>query len=572
MTNAPTVSSQHGSYVVVQFKVPNGIWLGAEPGDARTPPGTVITPEAIPGFQFGAPIYPEPIEEWVPSKLGKTYVFKETVNVVVPFSVDETVSQGAHDLTFYVTYTPSYSAGTLSTHVKEPYSISINVAGSSQEVAVPAPSLEPISGDYFVGPKSFEDVPNFFKFLFRPMNEESAFVKSLHKVWLDKPGHGKTARIMPFPSTSVSNITSSSVGMGLAFFNSTKEGTMTGLVSLSGFSNDLIGGGVTLTAISCPGAYHNYQFSASIGGESYRDISLNYENYTVADSKYGYNFSFRSLEEPRKRFNGLGNNTLEEDETAYRLEVLHAGLDLYSIAIQNFRFGVGISYDDYDVGTSFEDIKTDEEIEFLQDTRLMEGLLGIDGSSNVGIKLNFIYDHKDQEFTPVKGFYSKLTLSRNSISSTDDPLIADDYYGLNLDVRQYFSGPSQKLVGLIRGGLELKSESNLPFYMLSSLGGPNSMRAYDFDRFLGRNAIFGSAEIRYTLFTVPILGYPMDVEVGGFLDVGQVFGGEEDLGDDLKVDPGASLRIINKPNVGLVFTYASGDDGSYFTGGIGLPF
>ena len=572
MTDANTVSPEHPSYVVVQFKIPKGMWMGPEPYEARTPPGTKIVPAEMPGFTFEKAMFPESLKEWVPAKLGTTKVLKEVVNVVVPYSVDQSVSDGNHQLTFYITYTPSYTAGKLSTHVKEAYTIDVSVASGSQQVAIPSPSLEPVSEDFKVQPKDYEDVSKVFRFLFKPWNEESGFVKALHTVWQDPEGHGKTVRIMPFPTSFTTNITGSSVGMGAALFNSTREGTMTGSLSVTASSNDLIGGGFGITAISCPGAYHNYQFGAFFGGESYRDISLKYENYTVADSKFGYNFSFRSVEEPRQRFNGLGNASLEDNETAYRQTLLHTGLDLYSTGIQSFRFGLGLSYDDYDVGTSFEKVRVEEGIDFLQNSILSEGLLGLDGNSRFGVKANLIYDHKDQEFTPAKGLFAKLSLSQNSISNTDNTAIEDNYLGVDLDVRQYFSGPSQKLVGLLRGGLQLKSETNLPFYMLSSLGGPESMRAYDFERFLGKNSFFTSAEIRYSVLKLQVLGYPMDMEMGAFLDVGQIFGDGVDLGDDLKVDPGLSLRFINKPNIGLILTYANGDDGGYVTGGIGLPF
>jgi len=139
-------------------------------------------------------------------------------------------------------------------------------------------------------------------------------------------------------------------------------------------------------------------------------------------------------------------------------------------------------------------------------------------------------------------------------------------------MKQYFSGPSQKLIVLMRAGVSLKSESNLPYYMLSTLGGPESMRAYDFERFLGQHSAFASAEMRYTLTTIPVLGYPMSIEMAGFLDVGQVFGNGNSFGDELNVDPGISLRMINKPNIGLIFNYAFGKDDGYFTGGIGLSF
>ena len=571
-SDATVVSAEHPSYVVVQFKIPKGMWMGSEPYEARTPPGTRIIPAEIPGFTFKEPIFPESLKDWVPAKLGSTKVFKEVLNVVVPYSVDKSVATGDHKLTFYITYTPSYTAGKLSTHVKEKYSINVTVANSSQEVAIPSPSMEPVSEDFKVKPKDYEDVSPVFRFLFKPWNEESGFVKGLHKLWQDPEGHGKTVRFLPFPTSFTTNITGSSVGLGAALFNSTREGTMTGNISVSGSSNDLIGAGIGIQAISCPGAYHNYQFGAFFGGESYRDISLKYENYTVANSKFGYNFSFRSVEEPRQRFNGLGNASLEINETAYRQTLLHTGLDVYSVAIQSLRLGLGVDYDDYDVGTSFEKIREEEGIDFLQNSILSEGLLGLDGSSRFGVKANLIYDHKDQEFTPAKGLFAKLSLSQNSISNTDDTRIADNYFGVDLDVRQYFSGPSQKLVGLLRGGLQLKSETDLPFYMLSSLGGPESMRAYDFERFLGKNSFFTSAEVRYSLFKLQVLGYPMDIEMGAFLDVGQIFGDDTSIGDDLKVDPGFSIRMINKPNIGIILTYANGDDGGYFTGGLGLPF
>ncbi len=575
MTSSTSISPNSKSYIIVQFQIPKGIWMGAETGDARVPPATVITPQSLAGFDFEEPMFPEPIQEWVPAKLGKTLVYKELVKVVIPYTVNEDVKPGGYDLKFNITYSPGYNAGKLSTHVKEEYTINVKVAPNSEASTIPEPSLGTVSDDFVVQAKTYDNIPKLFRFMFNPINENSGFAKGLHKIWLDKEGHGKNIRIMPFPNLSNTKITGSTIGMGLAFFNSTREGTMTGNFSMSGFQNNLIGAGFGISAISCPGAYHNYQFNATFGGESYRDVQLKYENYTVADSKFGYNFSAKSIEEPRKRFNGIGNNSSLASETAYRLTLLHTALDLYSIGIQNFRFGIGANYNNYDVGTSFQKIRDIEGIDFLQnDTTLTNGLVGLNGNTIYGFKLNFIYDHKDQEFASARGFYAKLVLSRNNISDTDNTDFSSNYYGLKLDVSQYFSGPYQKLIIFMRGGLDLKSQADIPFYAQSSLGGLNSMRAYDFDRFLGQHAAFASAEMRYTLFSLPILGYPMDIELGAFVDVGQIFGGTESLalGDDLKVDPGMTMRMINKPNVGLVFSIADGDDGIYFTGGIGLPF
>ena len=567
------VAPGQSSSIVATFKVPKWIWLGASPDDARTPPGTSITGVKMAGISFEDAQYPEPFEEWVPAKLGKTKVYKELVEVVIPFHVDASVSEGKHTLQFKVNYTPGYNAGRLATHSNEVYTVDINVRSGATAGSVPTPRNGTVSDEFYVKPKSFDHIPNLFQFMFNPLNEDKGLAKALHGIWLDKPGHGKSVRMMPVPFLNTTNITGSSAGLGVSFLNATKEGTMTGMFTMSGYSNDLIGSAFGVQAISCPGAYHNYQFSAFFGGEGFRNVTLDYENFTLSNSSVGINVSLATVNEPRTRFHGIGALTMEEDETAYEREDLRGIFDFYILPVQNLRIGVGISYENTNVGQSFDELLVQEEgVEFLQNTGLVDNLIGLNGATNVGLRFNVIYDHRDQEFTSSRGFYTKMTVTRQSLSDVENDDLPDSYVGLNLDMRQYFSGPSQKLVVLMRGGLELKSESDIPFYYLSSLGGPNSVRAYDFNRYLGQHSAFASAEMRYTFFTIPVLGYPMSIEMGAFLDVGQVFGDGVALGDELNVDPGITMRMINKPNVGLVFNYAYGNDGGYFSGGIGLPF
>ena len=95
---AEMVSPGMKSSVLVQFQIPKGIILGAVQGDSRIPPATIITPKAVSGFIFSEPIFPEPVELWVPAKLGKTKVYKEKVGVIVPFRVDGNVSEGTLSL------------------------------------------------------------------------------------------------------------------------------------------------------------------------------------------------------------------------------------------------------------------------------------------------------------------------------------------------------------------------------------------------------------------------------------------------------------------------------------------
>ena len=566
-----SVASGGNSFVTVQFKIPKGLWMGASGKEARIPPQTKIATPELAGFTFQEPIFPTSLEEWVPTKLGKTKVYREVVNVIVPFTVGSQVQEGNYDLSFSVTYTPGYSAGRLATHADEIYSTTITVDNNASSVNIATPSTGEVGDNFIVQPKNFDHITKPFKFIFKPLNEDG-FAKVLHKVWLDKPGHGKSVRISPFPFLSSTTFGGSSIGLGASFFNATREGTVTGSFSLSAYANNLIGYGLGFTSVSCPGAYHNYQFSAFFGGEGFRNISFDYENLTLANALFGYDIDLRSLSEPRERFIGIGPSTQVEDGTAYRRNRLNGVVDLYVLPIQFLRIGIGVGYDNYDVGTSFDDITEIEGVPFLQNSPLADGLIGLNGGTSVSLRGTLIFDHRDQEFASSKGFYTKVTVSRNNLSGITEEAAVSEFTALDVDVRQYFSGSSQKLIVLLRGALALKSESDIPFDMLSTIGGLDSTRAYDKGRFRGQHSAFGSAEVRFTLGTIPVLGYPMSIEIAPFLDIGQVFGNGDAFGDELNVDPGVSFRLINKPNVGLVFSYATGADGGYFSGGIGLPF
>ena len=565
------VAPGNSSFVTVQFNIPKGLWMGASGDEARIPPKTKIETPDLAGFTFQDPIFPESLEDWVPTKLGKTKVYREVVNVIVPYTVEANAPEGEYDLAFELTYTPGYSAGRLATHNDEIYTTTVSVDNSVPEVTIISPSTGEVGDDFIIQSKNYDHISKPFKFIFKPFDEDG-FAKTLHKIWLDKPGHGKSVRLSPFPFLNSTTFGGSSVGLGASFFNATREGTVTGSFSLSAYSNDLIGFGYGITSVSCPGAYHNYQFSAFFGGEGFRNVSFDYENLTLANSLIGFDIDLRSLNEPRERFIGIGPSTEVVDGTAYRRNWINGIVDLYVLPTQFVRVGVGVGYDNYDVGTSFEEITEIEGVPFLQESPLADGLIGLNGGTSVSLRGTIIYDHRDQEFASSKGFYSKLTVSRNNLSNVSEEESVSDFTALDVDVRQYFSGASQKLVVLLRGALSLKSESQIPFDLLSNVGGLNSIRAYDAGRFRGQHSAFGSAEVRFTLGTIPVLGYPMSIEIAPFVDIGQVFGDGAAFGDELNVDPGFSFRMINKPNVGLVFSYAVGTDGGYLSGGIGLPF
>ncbi len=196
---------------------------------------------------------------------------------------------------------------------------------------------------------------------------------------------------------------------------------------------------------------------------------------------------------------------------------------------------------------------------------------GITGATLTGGRLNLVYDTRNQEFGPSKGFYGKVTAEYNRLLNEEERNSVEDYSRLLIDIRQYFSSVDQKLTVLLRNQWTFTNKRGLAFFEQATLGGPATLRAYDLGRFTGQHALFASVEMRYLVMDMVILGFPMVIEMGGFLDGGQVF--EEDgFAGLFNLDPGFSVRMINRPNVGFIFNLAFGQDGNNLTGGITLPF
>jgi hypothetical protein len=81
---------------------------------------------------------------------------------------------------------------------------------------------------------------------------------------------------------------------------------------------------------------------------------------------------------------------------------------------------------------------------------------------------------------------------------------------------------------------DTSADNNVPFYMLPSLGGPNTLRGYDDYRFHDRQMLLASAESRWALFT--------HVDAAAFVDAGNVSARVGDLNLDRK-SYGGGLRV-----------------------------
>lgn len=557
------------SALTITFRIPQGFWLGENDRSARIPSATVIEMQKQKYFIFETPLFPEPEVRGVPVHLGITRVFTGVVKVIVPFKITDNAPPGNYTISAKITYTPGLNAGHLTTHVHEPYSTTITVVSKTTNGSgsLPRPSRGPVPSDYFVQ-ESRLNLPQPMKTMFHTWDEKGPLPKFLHWLFIDPENHGKHIQTVWHPFVGSTENNGQSLGGAMALMNVTREGVMTGTFDVRGYYNENVGGTIAVDVVSCPAAYNNYWFSAQLSDDRNRQIHFHNENLTLGKhDRFGYEFQVDAFQDPRYRFYGLGGGTDEDDETNYTHEEFGGFLDLFWLPANNIRFSVGGKIRSVDVKRGAERLA--DELPFTINEARFLNVPSIQGATVVGERVNIVYDGRNQEFTPSAGVYLKLTAEYNQVTS--DPSPVSTYGRISFDLRKYYSTVDQKITLLFRNGWTFTTSENVPFFDQATLGGEATLRAFDLGRFYGQHSVFGSVELRFQAMHKVLMGFPMDLEIAPFLDFGQVFN-STDFEGDFNFNPGLSMRVLNRPNIGIVGNGAIGQDGLVFTGGVSLPF
>lgn len=573
-----TISPGQRSVVEVVFSIPRGFWLGDNNQSSRIPPPVYIEMKPIQNFTFEDALYPTPKVEGVPVHKGITHVFEGEVRVIVPFTTSNDLKDGDYTITASVTYTPGLNAGRLTAHVDEEHSTTIKVTSKGQVVQseIPKPSVVEVPESFFVA-EEITELPEPLNSILYRWPEDSWVAEFMHWSQIDPENHGKHIQqvIVPFYGYTENN--GLSAGMGISLLNVTREGIMTGQTQVRGFYNEYVGTTFAFEAVSCPAAYFNYWASGQIssGGQN-KAISVHIENLTLGDDdRFGYELFADAFQDPRYRFYGVGPETKEEDKTNYSHQENSALLDIFWMPIDHIRFTIGGKIRNVDVLDGNDKIHEfmPWTTEFTNEGGKFSTVPGIKGATVAGGRVSVIYDGRNSEFAPSAGFYGRLTAELDHITAqevtTSEKI--DNYGKFSADLRQYISSADQIMTLLLRASATFTTNKNIPFFEQAKFGGDFSNRGFDNNRFFGQHSVYLSMEFRYQIMSVVVMGIPMDVEMSPFLDAGQVFN-DDGFSGRFNVNPGMSIRILNRPNLGIVGNAAVGQDGLIFTGGVALPF
>ena len=229
-------------------------------------------------------------------------------------------------------------------------------------------------------------------------------------------------------------------------------------------------------------------------------------------------------------FYGLGDDALKAQRTSYALQTVDLGGSATFRPSRWFSIGAGASamlVDNSDGRGRFPSIET------VFDPSTAPGLLA--SPDYLHAEATAAIDWRESEGYTRRGGYYAVTVHRY-----DDR--TDDLYTFNeveADVQQFIPLLNEHWVIALRGLVsttDLKSDQQVPYFLLPSLGGSTSLRGYPDGRFRDRHAMLLSAEYRW------IPGRILDMAL--FVDAGKVEARRRDLDfEDLRTSYGIGARF-----------------------------
>lgn len=260
-----------------------------------------------------------------------------------------------------------------------------------------------------------------------------------------------------------------------------------------------------------------------------------------------------------RNFYGFGNDT-PRDKTLEKDDFYRVASRQYFIrpllnfaAKKHLVVGLGASFKHFEIRQKANRFLTNARVDSLGDDR-----------SIFGAGVTFLLDFRDAEIATRQGAMLHLALwSHFDPFETTAPF--QRYSG---DARGYVSAGPATLALRLAGE---KLNGRFPFYEAAFLGGANSLRGYNLNRFSGDGSLEGSVELRCSLFRLKLL-VPSQVGVFMFGEAGRVYLKEASpAGWHADAGGGISLAPVSR-DLTLSLSIASSVEGIFLTGGFGFSF
>ena len=370
-------------------------------------------------------------------------------------------------------------------------------------------------------------------------------------------------QIFPIPSASTSKNDGSDAGLIVPILITDPDGELKYLMAPMIIKNSIVGTRGTFNLFRYDTGGRQMQFIASLTEKIERKVVFNYIDPAFSDGRYFLNFGGTFFKNATSRFFGIGQTTVEADETNYTAREARV----------NWRFGVYANeVTQIAVGQRVRQVSLQRgatDLPFTGD--VYPTVNGVQGETIiVGHRATFYYDTRNNLISPTDGMAVTAYAEINqNIRNHDFPIFSR----YELEVKKLIPSESKRAILIIRADLQATLGDQVPFFEQSSLGGQNNLRGYGVDRFIDKNLIAASIEERIHLARAKIAGVAADFEIAPFLDTGQVFNSFKDVSfKDYRMTPGVGFRGIVRPNVVGRIDYGYSKEGGAIFAGLDFPY
>ncbi|MFO1519444.1 MAG: BamA/TamA family outer membrane protein [bacterium] len=344
--------------------------------------------------------------------------------------------------------------------------------------------------------------------------------------------------VFPIPVITSDPNEGSSFGAQANFFFRDSQNNVKMVAAPRILYNTLIGVQGGVTGIYYPSYDEKLVAGFGLAQRVYRSANAYYENFHYWHDRLYLKGYFSFLQDPFGRFWGEGNNTPKSAQTSYvgRNVAVEAEVGYYFLKHLRLSLRENFLY-----------------------TKLKEGIVpgvantinvfkpsdGVSDSVNWAPGLALVYDTRPRANLSTRGTLvdASLFFSLQALGSDNN------FFGLQLDARHLLNFHDDRFVTVFRGVIRKVYGENLPFYQLSSLGGPNELRGYPGNRFIDKGKILLSLEQRNRIVNFKLFKTDLSFSLDPFFEVGEVFSRLDNFQfDRLRPTGGLGFRVLVLPS------------------------
>jgi outer membrane protein assembly factor BamA len=378
------------------------------------------------------------------------------------------------------------------------------------------------------------------------------------------PKHaGADVQYFPIPAVSTSKNDGNDVGLIVPILGTDPDGELKYMVAPMVVHNSIVGTRGALNLFRYDPGGRETRFIGSYTERIERKVVFSYTDPAFSQGRYSLNFGASYFKNATSRFFGLGQETLESQETNY------TGVE----ARANWRFGIHVNeVTQIAVGQRLRQVSLQRgatDLPFTGDQ--FPAVDGVQGETIIlGHRATFYYDTRNNLITPTDGMavtaYAELN---QNLRNSEHPVFSR----YEIEVKKLLPSESKRAILIVRANLQATIGDQVPFFEQSSLGGQNNLRGYGVDRFIDKHLVAVSVEERIHLMRTKIAGTTADFEIAPFLDTGQVFNDYRDVSfKNYRMTPGIGFRGIVRPNVVGRVDYGYSREGGAIFAGLDFPY